>query len=100
MVYNLSEANQGRGKILNFVEVNGKISGRLATMSALASGAQKCYIPQMKFTLPEIVKDVKEFLDKFEGSISGLIIWYFSFYLNLKVEKIKFVLELLNCTHL
>jgi len=74
LVYNLSEANQGRGKILNFVEVNGKISGRLATMSALASGAQKCYIPQMKFTLPEIVKDVKEFLDKFEGSISGLII--------------------------
>ncbi len=57
------------------VEVMGRTCGYLALMSALATGAERVYLPEEGVTLRDLQKDVQQLIDGFErGKRLGMVI--------------------------
>ncbi len=57
----------GATKRAFIVEVMGRQSGFLALMGALASGAEKAYLPEQGITLEELSRDVATLRESFQG---------------------------------
>lgn len=75
LIESLKDSVCGSGRKIFFVEVRGQDNGYLAVMSALCSGASKCYTPESNLSVAEISNDANTIVNECGPTAVKIIIW-------------------------